>query len=106
MLTTIRVSSSTPTFEWDAEKAKANYRKHGIGFETATEVVDDPFAVEMIDELSGAHGEERFLITGLSKSHLILTAVYTERGDNIRIISARRATKAERDNYHSQNAKD
>jgi uncharacterized DUF497 family protein len=35
-----------PTFEWDAEKAQANYRKHGIGFETATEVFDDPFAVE------------------------------------------------------------
>lgn len=93
-------------FEWDAEKAQANYRKHGIGFETATEVFDDPFAVEMIDELNGDHGEERFLIIGLTKGHLILTVVYTERGDSIRIISARRATKAERDDYQSQNAKD
>lgn len=61
---------------------------------------------KMIDELSGDHGEERFLIIGLAKGHLILTVVYTERGDNIRIISARRATKAERDDYQSQNAKD
>ncbi len=106
LLTKLRVSSSMPAFEWDAEKARVNYRKHGIGFETATEVFDDPFAVEMIDELSGDHGEERSLIIGLTKGHLILTVVYTERGDSIRIISARRATKAERDDYHSQNTKD
>jgi uncharacterized DUF497 family protein len=105
-LTELRVSSSIPAFEWDEEKAKANYRKHGIGFETATEVFDDPFAVEIVDELSGDHGEERLLITGLSEGNLILRVVYTERGDRIRIISARRATKVERDDYHNQNAKD
>jgi hypothetical protein len=95
-----------PIFEWDAEKAKANCRKHGIAFETATQVFDDPSAVELMDELSGDYGEERFLMIGLSKGHLMLTVVYTEREENIRIISARRATRAERDNYQSQNAKD
>lgn len=91
------------TFEWDVEKAKSNSRKHGIGFETATEVFDDPLAIETIDE---ANDEERVLITGRIGSLLILTVVYTERGENIRIISARRATKSEHDDYYRQSTED
>ena len=94
------------TFDWNTRKALGNYRKHGVSFETATEVFSDPFALEMIDELSGDHGEERFLITGRTRGDLVLTVVYTERGENIRIISARRATKIEHDNYYDQNAQD
>jgi uncharacterized protein len=93
------------SFEWDAGKAESNYRKHGIAFETATKIFDDPFAVEMIDPLSADHGEERFLIIGRVEG-LLLSVVYTERGDDIRIISARRATKSEHDDYYRQNAKD
>jgi hypothetical protein len=95
-----------PTFEWDTDKAKANYRKHGVAFETATQVFDDPSALEWMDELSGNCAEERFLLIGLTNGHLMLTVVYTEREENVRIISARRATRTERDNYQSQNAKD
>ena len=92
-------------FEWDADKAESNYRKHGIGFETASKVFDDPFAVESIDPLGADFGEERFLITGRAAG-LVLTVVYTERGENIRIISARRTTKSEHEDYYRQNAKD
>lgn len=93
------------TFEWDLEKAESNYRKHGISFETASHVFDDPFAIEVIDPLSDEYGEERVLITGRAQS-LILVVVYTERDEHIRIISARRATKAEYDEYYRQNAKE
>jgi uncharacterized DUF497 family protein len=92
-------------FEWDTEKAESNYRKHGIGFETAVKVFGDLFAVENVDAFSVDHGEERFLITGRAES-LLLTVVYTERGDIIRIISARGATRNERDDYYRQNAKE
>lgn len=92
-------------FEWDLEKAESNYRKHGISFETASQVFDDPFAIEVIDPLSDEYGEERVLITGQAQS-LIVVVVYTEREDHIRIISARRATKNEHDEYYRQNAKE
>jgi uncharacterized DUF497 family protein len=93
-------------FEWDSEKAENNYRKHRISFETAMEVFADPWAVERPDELSSYDGEERFLIVGRTNAHLLLTVVFTEREESIRIISARKATKAERDDYQSQNAKE
>jgi uncharacterized DUF497 family protein len=93
-------------FEWDADKAKSNYRKHGISFELATEVFDDPLAAETIDEAAGDHGEERVSITGRTASLAILVVVYTERGENIRIISARRATKSEHDDYYRQSTED
>jgi uncharacterized DUF497 family protein len=93
------------TFEWDAEKAETNYRKYGIGFETARKIFDDPFAVERIDPLGAEYGEERFLIIGRAEG-LVLAVVYTERGENIRIISARRTTKSEHEDYYRQNAKD
>jgi uncharacterized DUF497 family protein len=93
-------------FEWQPEKAKSNHRKHGITFKTAAEVFEDPFAVETLDELSTQYGEERFLIVGRTKSGLILSVVYTERGERIRIISARRATKSEREKYRDQNPQD
>lgn len=94
------------TFEWDADKAKNNYRKHGISFETATDVFDDPLAMEIVDEANDDHDEERVLITGRAGGLLILTVVYTERGENIRIISARKATKAEHDDYYRQSTED
>ena len=93
------------TFEWDDAKADTNYRKHGVSFETATRVFNDPFAVEWIDPLSPDYDEERFLVVGRAEK-LVLTVVYTERGDHVRLISARRATKSEDDDYYRQNAKD
>jgi uncharacterized DUF497 family protein len=95
-----------PTFEWDAEKARSNYHKHGIGFEAATEIFDDPLALEFIDEANHDLGEERILIIGRTLSLQVLTVVYTERGENIRIISARKATRAEHDDYYRQSKED
>ena len=90
------------SFEWDDAKARANYRKHGVDFETATETFDDPFAIERADL---SDGEERFLITGMAATRL-LTVVYTTRGERIRLVSARRATRREHDNYYRQNSEE
>ena len=90
-------------FEWDNAKAVANFRKHGVTFEQAAYAFRDPFAVEWIDERA-VYGEERVILLGMSGGQ-ILSVVYTERGEIIRIISARRATKHEKDNYYRENAK-
>jgi uncharacterized DUF497 family protein len=93
------------TFEWDSPKAEANYRKHGVDFETATEAFADPFAVERADLSHAGNGEERFLITGMVAGQL-LTVVYTTQRERIRLISARRATRREYDNYYRQNSEE
>ena len=90
-------------FEWDNTKAEANFRKHGVTFEQAAYAFRDPFAVEWIDKRA-VYGEERVVLLGMSGGQ-ILSVVYTERGETIRIISARRATKHEKDNYYSENAR-
>jgi uncharacterized DUF497 family protein len=92
-------------FEWDDAKAEANYQKHGVDFETATEVFADLFAIEELDPGSDDHGEDRYRITGMGGGAL-LVVVYTEREERIRIISARRATKREHDDYYHQNSKE
>ena len=92
-------------FEWDDAKAEDNYLKHGVDFETATEVFADLFAIEEPDPRSDDYGEDRFCITGMGGGAL-LVVVYTEREERIRIISARRATKREHDDYYRQNSKE
>ena len=89
-------------FEWDEAKGAANFRKHGVTFEQAAYAFRDPFAVEWIDART-ASCEERVILLGMSSGQ-ILSVVYTERGERLRIISARRATKHEKDNYYRQNA--
>lgn len=89
-------------FGWDAAKAVANFRKHGVTFEQAADAFRDPFGIEWIDE-TGAYGEERIILQAASGGQ-ILNVVYTERSKRIRIISARRATRYEKDNYFRQNA--
>ena len=89
-------------FEWDDDKAAANLRDHRVSFEQAAFAFNDQFAVEWIDERE-AYGEERFVLLGMTSGQ-VLTVVYTERGDRIRIISAWRATRHERDYYYRQNA--
>ncbi len=81
------------SFEWDDRKAAANLAKHGIGFAAASAVFDDPFSLDLEDR-SMHYGEIRRRIIGLGTG-LILTVAYTERDDRIRLISARKATKAE-----------
>jgi uncharacterized DUF497 family protein len=90
-------------FEWDDEKAASNIRDHeGVTFEQAAAAFSDPFAVEWIDEREN-YGEERTIMLGMIGGQL-LYVVSTERGNNIRIISARRATRHEQDIYFRQNA--
>lgn len=84
-------------FEWDEIKAANNDAKHGVTFDLAKKVFKDPFAVEFLDARQN-YGEERFVIIGMVDGH-ILSIAYTERSEMIRIISARRATKHEREAY-------
>jgi uncharacterized protein len=88
-------------FEWGETKSAENYAKHGVGFELATEVFKDPFAIERLDDRED-YGEERFILIG-SAAGSILTVIYTERNGRIRIISARQATKREQDDYFTEN---
>ena len=90
-------------FVWDDEKAARNIRDHdGVTFEQAAAAFSDKFAVEWLDERED-YGEERSVLLGRRGGQLFYVA-FTERGDNIRIISARRATKHEQDIYFRQNA--
>lgn len=90
-------------FEWDPVKANANYRLHGVTFELAQTVFRDAFAVERQDDRED-YGEERFIIIGMAAGQVILLVVYTQRGERIRIISARRATQHEEEDYFRQNS--
>jgi len=84
-------------FEWDDAKAEANRRKHKINFHAASRVFDDPLVLILQDH-SEDYGEDRFLAIGLVVDLLIAVA-YAERGDRIRIISARKANPHERRTY-------
>jgi uncharacterized protein len=90
-------------FEWDKAKARANFRRHGVSFDLAKAVFRDPFAIDRLDDRE-EHGEERFVIVGAAEGRVLLFVAYTEREERIRIISARRATQNEQDDYFEQNA--
>jgi len=90
-------------FEWDAAKAAENWRRHGVTFPQGGDALCDPFAIEEIDDRED-YGEERFVIVGRVEGNVLLFVVYTEREEQIRIISARRATQYEQDDYFQQNA--
>lgn len=85
-------------FEWDDLKAASNRRKHGVGFEEATTVFDDPLGRIFEDEDS-PEGELREILIGHSDEFNLLLVCFTERGETIRIISARPATRQERQDY-------
>jgi uncharacterized protein len=89
-------------FEWNNAKAKANFRRHGVSFDLAKTVFSDPFVIERLDDRE-EHGEERFVIIGAAEGEALLFVAYTERGERIRISSARRATQYEQDDYFQQN---
>lgn len=82
-------------FEWDEQKAKSNERKHGITFDESSTVFADLMSLTIHDPLH-SDDEDRFIIIGNSCGNRILTIVYTDRANDIRLISARKATKAER----------
>ncbi len=89
-------------FEWDNDKAIANCQKHGVSFHQAIKAFDDPFAVERFDDREN-YGEERINLMGMCDG-VLLHVTYTERGERIRLISARKAEKHERNDYYRENA--
>ncbi|PSN07921.1 hypothetical protein C7271_03935 [filamentous cyanobacterium CCP5] len=85
-------------FEWNESKAERNLAKHGVSFEEAKTVFDDPLYVDFYDP-DHSEDEERYLIVGESNQKRLLIVSYTERENSIRIISAREVTRAEREAY-------
>ncbi|MBI4556056.1 MAG: BrnT family toxin [Candidatus Hydrogenedentes bacterium] len=91
-------NQATTRFEWDDAKARENLLKHGVGFEEASTVFNDPLSVTRPDP-DHSDAENRFIDIGVSNMNQLLVVVYTERGPRIRLISARRATANERQKY-------
>jgi len=85
-------------FEWDPKKAATNRRKHGVTFEEATSALRDMFSATAHDP-DHSDDEERFVTFGISSQGRLLAVSHTDRGDAIRIISARLATNVERQIY-------
>lgn len=85
-------------FEWSPEKADANRRKHGVGFEEAATVFGDPFSRTVLDP-DHSSAEDRYVTLGRSASHRVLVVIHTERSTRIRLISARDASRRERQQY-------
>lgn len=85
-------------FAWDDHKARLNVRNHGIGLDEAATVFLDPLA-RIFDDEAHSLEESREIVIGHSSEDRLLLVCFTERGDVIRIISARKATKKERNGY-------
>lgn len=85
--------------EWDDDKNEKNFRKHRIYFEDAARIFLDDNRIEIFDELH-SDDEERIMVIGRVKN--ILAVIYTERGEKYRLISARKATKKEEEEYYGQ----
>lgn len=104
-----REKSDTTTkkvkFEWDTKKEQTNINKHGVSFEQASYVFADPYALNQYDD-DHSTKEDRWLILGKSINEVILVVVHTfkdqEGMEIVRIISARQATKHERNTYQSR----
>jgi uncharacterized DUF497 family protein len=85
-------------FEWNTEKAEANLKKHGVSFDEAETVFDDPLFVIFADP-DHSFEENRFIIMGESNQNRLLVVSYTERPPKTRLISARESTLPERKKY-------
>jgi uncharacterized DUF497 family protein len=88
----------TLRFEWNRKKTLLNIRKHGITFEEASTIFGDSLSLTIPDPLHSI-GEDRFITIGTSTRGRIVVVAHTERHDVIRIISARKATRNERNQY-------
>jgi hypothetical protein len=85
-------------FEWDPKKAEANKRKHGISFHEAATIFGDPLAITFVDP-DHSLDEVRYLTFGLSRFNQMMVVSHTQRGEKLRIISARLMTRQERNIY-------
>ena len=88
-------------FEWNQQKAKANLRNHGVSFEEAATVFEDALAAIYEDPDHSAH-ERRYLMVGTSARGRLLHIAFADKGERIRIISARKVTKREREFYEKE----
>jgi len=89
-------------FEWDSEKARRNLRKHSVSFQEGMMVFNDTFAISFYDDAHSKH-EQRFLTLGLSDQGRVLVISHTMVGEKVRLISARKATRRERELYEKEN---
>jgi uncharacterized protein len=89
-------------FEWDHDKAAGNEGKHGVSFVEASTVFNDDYAVTAYDP-DHSDNEDRYIMMGMSSNARLIIVSFTDRDENIRIISARPASKAERKDYEDGN---
>lgn len=89
------------TFKWNAGKAESNRRKHGVSFDEASGVFGDAFTLT-IDDPAHSLGEERFVTIGQTPQGALLVVVHADKGETVRIISARPATAKERKAYEQE----
>ena len=87
-------------FQWDKEKASQNLKKHEVLFEEATTAFYDPLSITIVDKEHSLE-ENRFILLGLSNQGRLLVISHSDRGDKIRLISARLATSKERKYYET-----
>lgn len=85
-------------FDWDRQKAERNATKHGVTFQEAATAFADPLSITFPDP-DHSLDEERFITVGMSETGKVLIVAHTDRGERIRIISARRTTRGEREFY-------
>jgi hypothetical protein len=88
-------------FEWDPVKASRNRRKHRVSFHEAATVFGDPLAVTYPDP-DHSESEQRFMTVGMSSAGRLLIVAHADRNENVRIISARKTTQAEREYYEEK----
>ena len=88
-------------FTWDPQKAATNLRKHKVSFPEAATAFADPLSLTISDP-DHSVGEERFVLIGQSERRRLVVVAHVERGDLIRIISARPATRRERKTYEEE----
>lgn len=86
--------------EFDPAKVKANLCKHRVSFSHAEQALRDPMALTIEDP--DAKGEQRFITLGMDALGRVLVVIHTSRGDRIRLISARKASRGETEQYHAQ----
>jgi len=89
-------------FEWDEAKAEANRQKHGVSFEEACTLFEDPLYIIFADP-DHSESENRFIIVGVSVNGSLIVVSFVERPNSTRFISAREATRSEREFYEEDN---
>jgi len=88
-------------FEWDPGKARQNRRKHRVSFQEAASVFGDPLSITYPDP-DHSIAEQRFITVGTSSGGQVLIVAHADRNENIRIISARKTTRGEREHYEGK----